>query len=275
MKFKYTSVTLIIILLGGFSLSYGSDSREDGDCTSCVENYEENMGAVCCDQSVLSCSTLEATFDWNCTGCECADEADFVSRYGCTDPSAANYEGATESYGTCWYPELEATGGITEISLDWEPYGTICADQDACNTEKSSLTFYGEDDPHNGYGPNRFMRQAKNGEDILLFGEGEERRDHVWIEDVAELICRVLCRQSTGTLNIATGTVVSFRDIAELSADLFSSVSKIIGSERSGPMPHNGYRAFDPSASLGSFPDFIYKTLAEGLEKTYCSLTKL
>ncbi|MDP6134511.1 MAG: hypothetical protein QF856_07935, partial [Candidatus Marinimicrobia bacterium] len=26
MKFKYTSVTIIIMLLGGFSLSYGSDS---------------------------------------------------------------------------------------------------------------------------------------------------------------------------------------------------------------------------------------------------------
>ncbi len=134
---------------------------------------------------------------------------------------------------------------------------------------------YGPGDPHNGYGPNRFIRQAKNGEVIPLFGEGEERRDHVWIEDVAELTCRVLNHQSTGILNIATGTVVSFRDIAEQSADLFSSVSKVMGSERSGPMPHNGYRAFDPSASLKSFPDFIYKTLAEGLEKTFYSLTKL
>ena len=134
---------------------------------------------------------------------------------------------------------------------------------------------YGQDDPHNGYGPNLFMRQAKKGENILLFGEGEERRDHVWIEDVAELICRVLCRQSTGTLNIATGTVVSFRDIAEQVGDLSSSALKVKGSQRSGPMPHNGYRAFDPSLSLKSFPDFIYTTLAEGLEKTYCSLTNL
>jgi UDP-glucose 4-epimerase len=126
---------------------------------------------------------------------------------------------------------------------------------------------YGEDDPHNGYGPNRFMRQAKNGEDILLFGEGEERRDHVWIEDVAELICCVLCRQSTGTLNIATGTVVSFRDIAEQVGDLFSSASKVKGSERSGPMPHNGYRAFDPEATNAAFPDFSYMPLSNGVKK--------
>ena len=126
---------------------------------------------------------------------------------------------------------------------------------------------YGEDDPHNGYGPNRFIRQVKNGEDIPLFGEGEERRDHVWIEDVAELTCRVLFQQSTGILNIATGTAVSFRDIAEQVADLFSGASKVIGSERSGPMPHNGYRAFDPEATSAAFPDFSYLPLSEGLNK--------
>ena len=45
---------------------------------------------------------------------------------------------------------------------------------------------YGVEDPHNGYGPNRFRRQANAGEDIVLFGDGEERRDHVLIDDVAE-----------------------------------------------------------------------------------------
>ena len=126
---------------------------------------------------------------------------------------------------------------------------------------------YGTEDPHNGYGPNRFIRQAKKGEDIPLFGEGEERRDHVWIEDVAELTCRVLCQQSIGVLNIATGTVVSFRDIAEQVARLDGSASKIIGSERSGPMPHNGYRAFDSVVTNTAFADFSYMPLSEGLSK--------
>ena len=49
---------------------------------------------------------------------------------------------------------------------------------------------YGAGDPHNGYGPNRFRRLAAKGEDIVLFGEGEERRDHVHIDDVGELVAR-------------------------------------------------------------------------------------
>ena len=126
---------------------------------------------------------------------------------------------------------------------------------------------YGTDDPHNGYGPNRFIRLAKAGEDILLFGEGEERRDHVWIQDVAELTCRVLCQQSTGILNIATGTVVSFREIAEQVVQLIPNSSQIHGSVRSGAMPHNGYRAFDPKTTNLSFPDFNYTRLSDGLMK--------
>ena len=43
---------------------------------------------------------------------------------------------------------------------------------------------YGAADPHNGYGPNRFRRLAAAGQEIVLFGEGEEQRDHVLIDDV-------------------------------------------------------------------------------------------
>jgi nucleoside-diphosphate-sugar epimerase len=118
---------------------------------------------------------------------------------------------------------------------------------------------YGEADPHNGYGPNRFRRLA--GKEIVLFGEGEERRDHVWIGDVAELVVRVLYRKSTGVLNVATGTVHSFRQIAErFSKDIRTT-------PRSGPMPHNGYRPFDPSATQQAFPDFRYTPLDEGLKR--------
>jgi len=119
---------------------------------------------------------------------------------------------------------------------------------------------YGAADPHNGYGPNRFRRLAAEGKEIVLFGEGEERRDHVYIGDVAELVARVLYRRSTGVLNIATGTVHSFRDIA------LKFSSKVKGSPRSGAMPHNGYRPFDASGTRQAFPDFRYTSLDDGLK---------
>jgi nucleoside-diphosphate-sugar epimerase len=124
---------------------------------------------------------------------------------------------------------------------------------------------YGANDPHNGYGPNRFRRQANAGEEIALFGEGEERRDHVLIDDVADLVIRVLTHRSEGVLNIATGTVHSFRSIAEKAVDLAASKVPIKGRPRQGLMPHNGYRPFDVTAVRMAFPGFAFTPLFEGM----------
>lgn len=133
---------------------------------------------------------------------------------------------------------------------------------------------YGAADPHNGYGPNRFRRLANNGEDIVLFGEGEERRDHVLIDDVAEIIFRALCRRTVGALNIATGEVYSFRDVAERVVAAAPRKVAIKGSPRTGPMPHNGYRPFDISACRAAFPDFAYTPLPLGVERAQAQMSR-
>ena len=132
---------------------------------------------------------------------------------------------------------------------------------------RPSLLF-GPNDPHNGYGPNRFRRLAAAGQEIVMFGEGEERRDHVFIEDAADLVCRVFMHRSRGTLNVATGVVASFRDIAERIARSVKPAVKVRGSPRQGPMPHNGYRPFDIANCRRAFPDFRYTTLDDGLAKS-------
>jgi UDP-glucose 4-epimerase len=126
---------------------------------------------------------------------------------------------------------------------------------------------YGRDDPHNGYGPNRFRRLAKTGSDIVLFGAGEERRDHVWVEDVAQLAAAIVMRRSSGSLNAATGTVVSFRACAEEINSICGGKSRILETQRAGPMPHNGYRPFDPRETHRAFPDFRYMPPADGFRK--------
>jgi len=133
---------------------------------------------------------------------------------------------------------------------------------------------YGASDPHNGYGPNRFRRLANAGENIVLFGEGEERRDHVSVDDVAELAVRVLKHRSGGILNIATGEVHSFRDIAERAVALAGRAATISGSPRQGAMPHKGYRPFATDAVRDAFPDFKYTALADGMAKAQQATVK-
>ena len=127
---------------------------------------------------------------------------------------------------------------------------------------------YGAADPHNDYGPNRFLRLAARGEPIVLFGNGEERRDHVLIDDVAELAARVIYCRSTGALNVATGTVTSFRDVADMVVRGTDRAVPIIDTPRTQPMPHNGYRAFDTARCRRSYSDFLFTPLLDGLRRT-------
>jgi nucleoside-diphosphate-sugar epimerase len=132
---------------------------------------------------------------------------------------------------------------------------------------------YGIDDPHNGYGPNRFRRLAAEGKDLVLFGEGEEQRDHVAVDDIAELILRLVLHRSTGVVNAVTGDVVSFKTLAEYIVAQFDLPVTIKDSPRSGPMPHNGLRPFAPSAALAAFPGFEFTPWRDGVARM-CAQTK-
>jgi len=133
---------------------------------------------------------------------------------------------------------------------------------------------YGADDPHNGYGPNRFRRLADDGEPIVLFGEGEERRDHVYIEDVGELVTLSLLHRSQGVINVATGQVASFHDIAEKVLALHRPDGTIETTPRHGPMPHGGFRSFVIAECQKAFPTFRYTDLDTGLARVHQQTTE-
>lgn len=128
---------------------------------------------------------------------------------------------------------------------------------------------YGATDTHNGYGPNQFRRLGAEGKDIVLFGEGEERRDHVFIDDVAEIARLTVVHKSKGVLNVATGIVASFREVAEIVASHFNPPPAIKTTLRKGPMPHGGYRPFDISVCRKAFPEFRYASLKEGIARAH------
>lgn len=123
---------------------------------------------------------------------------------------------------------------------------------------------YGHGDTHNGYGPNRFVRTAVADRKIALFGEGEEKRDHVYIEDVSALVGLVLAHRSAGVLNVATGRSHSFREVAEHVSSICGDVA-IVPSPRANPITH---RHFDISTLVAAFPAFRFTSLRAGLDGT-------
>ncbi len=111
---------------------------------------------------------------------------------------------------------------------------------------------YGINDPHNGYGPNQFIRSAQSKKNIYLFGKGEEKRDHIHVNDVGELIYKLFKIKYTGVVNLVTGKVYSFLQIAEKIKKIYKI--KLCFKKRIGPMPHNGYRAFNNMLVKKIFP---------------------
>lgn len=131
---------------------------------------------------------------------------------------------------------------------------------------------YGADDPHNGYGPNRFRREAEKGGPILIFGEGEEQRDHVLVDDVAKLAELVLAYRSSGVLNVVTGSSISFHAIAQMIADQYRVA--LNSQPRLGPRPHLLHRFFDVTNCFKAFPTFHYTPIREGVASIQESLNK-
>jgi nucleoside-diphosphate-sugar epimerase len=128
---------------------------------------------------------------------------------------------------------------------------------------------YGTADPHSGYGPNRFRRQVARGEPITVFGEGEEKRDHVAVEDVARLAAQIVMHRSVGALNAATGVASSFHDIAHMVAARFSPLVEIKPVPRAGPRPHLLHRFFDITECHKAFPNFHFEPLQSGLARVH------
>jgi UDP-glucose 4-epimerase len=124
---------------------------------------------------------------------------------------------------------------------------------------------YGAADTHNGYGPNRFRRTAAKEGKITLFGAGEEKRDHVHIDDVARIVRLVLQHRSQGALNIATGHAASFHEAADLVAAQFPDKKvEIVELPRSGPV-NIIHRHFAVGALQRSLPDFRPVSLKDGI----------
>ena len=59
---------------------------------------------------------------------------------------------------------------------------------------------FGKEDPHNGYGPNKFFREINSFGKINLFGKGEELRDHISIKDVAKLVLLIIKKDKYGSI---------------------------------------------------------------------------
>ena len=88
-----------------------------------------------------------------------------------------------------------------------------------------------------------FSNQARAGEPIYIFEDGEESRDFVYINDVVEATWRCIQPETTGTdsLNVGSGVRTTVREVVEEIVRFFgsSSLVSVTGGFRLGDIRHN------------------------------------
>ena len=95
-------------------------------------------------------------------------------------------------------------------------------------------------DPSNEYSGviSKFIDLARKGQNLTIFGDGEQTRDFVHVSDVCRAVIKVT--GITGTFNVGTGKTVSIKNLAETVNRLSGGKSKIVyADERVGDILHS------------------------------------
>ena len=127
-----------------------------------------------------------------------------------------------------------------------------------------STLIYGQGDTHNSYGPNRFFKEALAQATITIFGSGEEKRSHIFVEDVVEFVDKILHYQSAGEINLCPVPSVSFMEIAQTIKNVLQDKVEIITRPRMSEITH---RHYDNTQLYQVFPEFSYLDIKTGTSK--------
>jgi len=141
------------------------------------------------------------------------------------------------------FPEPKSPYAITK--LDGEYYLELFRREGKLDT--ASLRFFNvfgpRQDPKSAYAAAVpiFMQKAFAGEDLTIFGDGEQTRDFVHVTDIVAALAHVAGRTDLhGTYNVGYGDSMTVNDLAARILRLSGSSSKIVHlPERPGDVKHS------------------------------------
>ena len=101
---------------------------------------------------------------------------------------------------------------------------------------------------------------------MLVYGDGEQTRDFIYVRDVAEVLLKIASSEFTGRLNVANGKETTVNDIADM-------VARISGKElRRVNLPQRKGEIKRSVADVASLREKLFHEeatdLREGLKET-------
>ena len=186
----------------------------------------------------------------------------------CFSTSAAIYgDNPTVPKVETMFPEPKSPYAVTK--LDGEYYAGMFTRERGlpCACLRYFNVFGPRQDPKGAYAAAVpiFITRALAGEDVTIYGDGEQTRDFVFVKDVVAANLHFARSGATGVFNIARGGRITINDLAETIVRLTGSKSKIVHlPDRAGDVKHS-MACVDKAAQAG------YKaghTFDEGLAAT-------
>ena len=140
----------------------------------------------------------------------------------------------------------------------------VCTDYDIPLMLLRPPLIYGHNDLSLGYGPTLFTYKSKRKEIINLWGDGKEKREFIYVDDLGYLCKEIIAKKSTGILNTVSGISYTFLDIIlELEKIMETKIDFIHKKRTKDKVDH----FFSPKIHQKMFPKFRYTSLNEGLKK--------
>ncbi len=121
--------------------------------------------------------------------------------------------------------------------------------------------------PHDGRVVSNFIVQALQGQDITIYGDGQQTRSFCYVSDLLEGMVRLMDHPSlVGPVNVGNPNEFTIRELAEQVIELTGSKSKIVKK----PLPSDDPKQRQPDISLAKEKLGWGPTieLREGLKKT-------
>ena len=121
------------------------------------------------------------------------------------------------------------------------------------------------------YGPDQFINTILKDSKLGLFGDGEEKRDYLFITDLIGIIKQLAFSEAGGTLNLASGDSYSFKEIALMLRKITNKDFTEICRERVLPVIH---QRFVIKKLLEACPGVKFADLEKGLQVTWSLVSK-
>jgi UDP-glucose 4-epimerase len=114
-----------------------------------------------------------------------------------------------------------------------------------------------------------FIDQAINGDNFTVYGDGNQKADYIYVQDVVKLSSLMLEKKNWGTfIECGTGVGTSVRSLIHIIKKICSSQVELVNLTMRAGEPLNSSVKADVKNFKNKFPGFEFTPLLKGLDNT-------